>query len=107
MTESDFNSLVDDTLLEIEDCLEEAETDIDYMTVGGVLTVSCEGGAQIIFTRQITTMQLWIAAPSGGFHFDFSGADSGWQRDSDGQSLTAFLVATFAEFAGETLSFEL
>ncbi len=107
MTESDFNSLVDDTLLEIEECLDEAETDIDYMTVGGVLTVSCETGAQIIFTRQITMFQLWVATPNGGFHFDFNESDSAWQRDSDNQSLTDFLSNTFAEVAGESLSFDI
>ncbi len=106
MTESDFNSLIDDTLLEIEECLDEAETDIDYMTVGGVLTISCETGAQIIFTRQIAMFQLWLATPGGGFHFDFNDAESCWQRDSDGQPLSEFLVATFTEYAGETLSFE-
>lgn len=106
MTESDFNSLVDDTLLEIEECLDEAETDIDYMTVGGVLTVVCETGAQIIFTRQITMFQLWVATPGGGFHFDFNEAKSAWQRDSDGQPLSEFLAASLSEFGGEALSFD-
>ena len=51
MTESEFNDKVDATLEAIEEMLDEAETDLDYVTSGGVLTVICENHTQIIFTR--------------------------------------------------------
>ncbi|MCW8883939.1 MAG: iron donor protein CyaY [Motiliproteus sp.] len=107
MNESEFNVLVDDVMLKIEDCLdEESETDLDYMTVGGVLTVKCENGAQIIFTRQAPVSQLWVATPQGGFHFDYDVDTKTWLRDSDQQSFVPFLIATFSEVAGEQLGFD-
>lgn len=105
MTESEFNELVEDTLLQIEESLDEAETDLDYNNAGGVLTVVCENGAHIIFTRQAPVSQLWVATPDGGFHFDYDQNKSAWLRDSDQQSLSQFLAATFAQHAGESLSF--
>jgi CyaY protein len=107
MTESEFNALVDDTLLVIEEALDEADSDMDSMMVGGVLTVHCERGAQIIFTRQAAVKQLWVATPDGGFHFDYDEQAKVWRRDSDNQPLLAFLTATFHQHAGELFEFDL
>ncbi|WP_207060551.1 iron donor protein CyaY [Motiliproteus sp. SC1-56] len=107
MTESEFNALVDDTLMAIEEVLDEAESDLDPETSGGVLTVRCENGSQVIFTRQVPVRQLWVAAVSGGFHFDYDGAEGQWVRDSDGRKLGPFLEQVFAEQAGETFTFDL
>ncbi len=105
MNESEFNALVDDTLLSIEETLDEAESDLDYSNAGGVLTVICESGSQVIFTRQAPVSQLWVATPGGGFHFDYDGADKCWKRDSDGEPLARFLTATFGELADESFRF--
>ncbi|WP_299197440.1 iron donor protein CyaY [uncultured Amphritea sp.] len=105
MNESEFNQKVDDTLERVEEVLDEAETDLDFMNNGGVLTVICENKTQVIFTRQTPVKQLWLAARSGGFHFDFNGKT--WVRDSDGTELNAVLSGIFAEQAGEQFSFDL
>ncbi|MGB0466454.1 MAG: iron donor protein CyaY [Pontibacterium sp.] len=106
MTESEFNDKIDQTLETIEELLDEAETDLDYVTSGGVLTVICENQSQIIFTRQAPVKQLWVAARSGGFHFDFDENLNTWIRDSDKTPLSTFLVPIFQEQAGETFRFE-
>lgn len=103
ISESEFNSRVDDTLLAIEEVLDGADSDIDYENSGGVLTVTCENGSKVIFTRQGPVRQLWVATPFGGFHFDLV-AES-WVKDSDGQSLPEFLAATFSQCAGESFDF--
>lgn len=105
MNESEFSQKVDDTLEQIEEVLDTAETDIDFMNNGGVLTVVCENKTQVIFTRQTPVKQLWLAARSGGFHFDFNGKT--WARDSDGALLNDVLTAIFSEQAGEQFSFDL
>ncbi|WP_421867450.1 iron donor protein CyaY [Motiliproteus sp.] len=106
MTESEFNQLVDDRLLAIEEVLDEAETDIDYENSGGVLTVTCENGQKVIFTRQAPVRQLWIAVPFGGFHFDHAeDADGGWVCDADAKPLAQFLTETFEKLAEETFDF--
>ncbi|RTE67360.1 iron donor protein CyaY [Amphritea opalescens] len=105
MNESEFSQKVDDTLEQIEEVLDTAETDIDFMNNGGVLTVVCENKTQVIFTRQTPVKQLWLAAKSGGFHFDFNGET--WARDSDGALLKDVLTAILSEQAGEQFSFDL
>ena len=108
MTESEFNEKVEDTLEAIEALLDnEAETDLDYDTVGGVLTIICENRSQIIFTRQAPVSQLWVATVDGGYHFDFSDDLNTWVLDSDQTPLSTFLSATFAKQAGEDLTFSL
>ncbi|BBB24816.1 iron donor protein CyaY [Amphritea japonica] len=105
MNESEFNQKVDDTLFEVEEVLDDAETDLDFMNNGGVLTVICENQTQVIFTRQTPVKQLWLAARSGGFHFDFNGKT--WVRDSDGALLNDVLTEIFSAQAGEKFSFDL
>lgn len=107
MTESEFNDKVDATLEAIEEMLDEAETDLDFMTSGGVLTVICENQTQIIFTRQAPVKQLWIATRSGGFHFDYDEAQDTWVLDSDQTPISVFLNQAFAEQAGENFAFDL
>ena len=103
MTESEFMSRVDATLERIEEILDDAESDLDYESQGGMMTVKCENGSQIIFTRQPPVKQLWVAIRNGGFHFDHDGEQ--WLRDTDGASLTEVLTAAFVEQAGEDFDF--
>ncbi len=105
MNESVFSDRVESTLLALEDVFDRAESDLDYDTSGGVLTVHCESGAQVIFTRQTPVLQLWVAAPTGGFHFDYDEQAQGWSRDSDQLPLGQFLSDLFAGLCGERLPF--
>ena len=59
----------------LELALDEVEEDIDYETSGGVLTVTFENGSSLIFSRQPPTHQLWLAARSGGYHFEYDHCD--------------------------------
>lgn len=104
MTESEFNEKVDDTLLAVEETLDDAVSDLDYVTVGGVLTITCENGQKLIFTRQAPVQQLWLATPDGGFHFDV-GTEGDWLRDSDQLPLTDFLDQAMQQYADEDLDF--
>ncbi len=104
MTESEFMSRVDATLERIEEILDDAETDLDCESNGGMMTVKCENGSQIIFTRQPPVKQLWVATRNGGFHFDHDGEQ--WLRDTDGATLAEVLAGAFAEQAGESFDFK-
>lgn len=104
MNESIFNEHVDNTLLGIEEALDDASSDLDYVNMGGVLTVTCESGQKLIFTRQGPVFQLWVATPDGGYHFNLN-ADNAWLRDTDQQPLSDFLQQSFQRYAGEDLDF--
>ncbi|MDN2660788.1 iron donor protein CyaY [Neptunomonas phycophila] len=107
MTESEFYALVDETLISVEEKLDDAETDLDYLISGGVLTIKCENKSQIIFTRQTPVRQLWLATKTGGFHFDYDAELKTWVRDSDKATIRSVFEAAFLDQAGESLSFDI
>ena len=82
MNESEFNDIVDEILVDIEDAVEEVcddtNADIDYETTSGILTLTFTNGSQIIINRQAPLKQIWVAAKQGGFHFDFDDENEQW-----------------------------
>jgi len=106
MTESEFNRQIDATLLAIEEAADASEAGIDYENSGGVLTLTLENGSQVIINRQTPVRQLWVAARSGGFHFDFDDASGEWHRDSDGVELFAVLSEVISRQGGEEVTLQ-
>jgi len=108
MNESEFNDIVDDILVAIEDAVEDAcdETgaDIDYETASGILTLSFTNGTQIIINRQAPLKQIWVASKQGGFHFDYDADSQQWLCDS--KELFAALSDYSTEQAGQAIKLE-
>ena len=102
MTETEFNSLVDDTLARIEEAIEASGADIDYETASGILTLEFEDGSKIIINRQGATQEVWVAARSGGFHYRW--ADGAWRNTRDGSELLEALSGFVSQQAGEVVS---
>lgn len=100
MTESEFNALVDTTFEALETALDEVDGDLDYETSGSVLTVEFENGTTMVFSRQPPTRQLWLAARSGGFHFEYDEAAADWRGTRDGQLFRPFVAAQMREQGG-------
>ena len=107
MTESEFNQRVDDTLIAIEEAIDNAGADIDYESAAGILTLTIEAnGSQIIINRQTPVKQLWLATRSGGYHYDWSDAADGWVLDSDGSPFTQMLNQALQEQGGEAIELD-
>jgi len=108
MNESEFNDIVDNILIEIEDAIEEAcdetGTDIDYETTSGILTLVFTNGSQIIINRQTPLKQIWVAAKQGGFHFNFDTETEQWF--CDGKELYSALSEYCTEQSGQTIKLE-
>ena len=108
MNESEFNDIVDDILVDIEDAVEDAcdETgaDIDYETASGILTLAFTNGSQIIINRQAPLKEIWVAAKSGGFHFSFDEASDEWL--CNGKELFTALSEYCSEQAGQPITLE-
>lgn len=104
MTDAEFYSLYQNTLVSIEDAVDDADADLDFESVDDILTVTCPDGSQVIVTRQSANQQLWVAARSGGFHFEWNETDSRWQLTRDGSSLQDKLNEIFLEQAGVALN---
>jgi CyaY protein len=105
MNESEFQEIVEQTIEDIQDAIDNSEADIDYDEIGGVLTLEFEDGSKIIFSKQGAMNQLWMAAKSGGFHFDYDENNEQWMCDSgDKEELYKMLSRLSTEQAGEAVS---
>ena len=106
MNESEYDQLAEDTLVAIEDAIDACDSDIDYDSGGGILTLEFANGSQVIVNKQAPLKQIWVAARSGGFHFDYDSGDDCWRRDSDGEELFACLSRCSSEQSGESVTLE-
>ena len=104
MNENDFHNLADQTMAAIQDAIDDSGADIDYEEVGGVLTLEFDNGSKIIFSKQPPAMQLWMAARSGGFHFDYDADSQQWVCDSgEREELFQMLSRLSTEQGGDTI----
>ncbi len=107
MNESQYTDQLDALMVAIEDAIEEAELDIDYETAAGILTLTCPDGSKVILSRQTPLLQLWLAAKSGGFHFDYSEEAQAWVIDSNGKLFMDVLNRCLSEQCGETITLDI
>ncbi|HEC19146.1 MAG TPA: iron donor protein CyaY [Gammaproteobacteria bacterium] len=101
MDAGEFNQKVDETLAAIEDALEDSDADLDWDTVGGILTIECSDGSQVIINRQAPSRQIWVAARAGGFHFDYHPAEDCWKQGDE--ELFSLIGRCLSEQSGETV----
>ncbi|MNJ70829.1 frataxin-like protein [compost metagenome] len=106
LSEARYHDLIDAVQQEIEDVFDDSGLDVDLENSAGVLTVRFENGSQLILSRQEPLRQLWVAARSGGFHFDYDETSKRWLCDSSDEPLGELLARVTHEQAGETLEFE-
>jgi len=102
MNESEFDKKSTDTLLRIEQAIEDSGADIDFEAAGGILTLEFTNGTKIIVNKQGAAQQIWVAAKSGGFHY---GHNNGrWLNDQGGGELMNELARFIQEQSGENIS---
>lgn len=106
LNEARFHDLVDATQQQLEDVFDESGLDVDLENSAGVLTVKFEGGAQLIFSRQEPLRQLWLAAKSGGFHFDYDEESSRWVCDTSEELLSEMVQRLTLEHTDADLDFD-
>lgn len=89
MTESEFTQLAEAIFSRIENALD--STDIDCNLNGGVMELELEDGSKIIINRHTPNREIWIAAKSGGFHYQL--IDGQWLNTRDGTEFFTTLSA--------------
>ncbi|MDH3310297.1 MAG: iron donor protein CyaY [Gammaproteobacteria bacterium] len=104
MNESDFDKQVTDTLLHIEQAIEESGADIDFEAAGGILTLEFENGSKIIINKQGAASQIWVAAKSGGFHYSL--VEGRWINDQSGGELMSELSRLVSEQSGQDIDLD-
>lgn len=106
LSEARFHDLVDAVQQIVEDVFDDSGLDVDLENSAGVLTVEFENGSQLILSRQEPIRQLWLAARSGGFHFDYDADSDRWLCDNSDEQLGEMLQRITLEQGGEALEFE-
>ncbi|WLH51836.1 iron donor protein CyaY [Pseudomonas tolaasii] len=106
LTEARFHDLVDATQQALEDIFDDSGLDVDLENSAGVLTIKFDNGTQLIFSRQEPLRQLWLAARSGGIHFDFDEESGKWQCDKSEELLGEILARLVKEQVGAELDFD-
>lgn len=109
MTEAQFNQQVDELMFSIEETIDDSGADLDYENSGGMLTITCESnGSQIILSRQAPLREIWLAARSGGFHFNLQSTEEGeaWLNTVTREPLADMLSEACLAQSGEQINFE-
>jgi CyaY protein len=106
LSEARFHDLVDAAQQAVEDIFDDSGLDLDLENSAGVLTVRFENGTQVILSRQEPLRQLWVAARSGGFHFDYDEGEGRWICDTSEEPLGELMARVTREQAGEELEFD-
>ena len=82
---------------------DESDADIDNQRVGGMITLTFANRSQIVINLQKPLQEIWLAARSGGYHYQFDGGQ--WQ-DTKGQGeFFAHLTREASAQAGQPLVF--
>jgi len=101
MSEALFHERVDNLFLHVEEILDEADSDIDFVNSSGLLTISCENKSQVILSRQPPLQQIWLACLVGGLHFEL--VQGTWLLTTDNsQTLGQCLTQALQQQAAET-----
>jgi len=104
MNESQFNQLAEETMMAVEEAIEASGADIDYDNVADILTLEFSNGSRIIINKQTPLCQIWVAAKSGGYHFDYDEASELWCLNGDKQkNLFSQLSLYCSQQAGEDI----
>ena len=103
MTESDFNDRVHDVIYAIEGRIEESGVNVDMESTGEKLTLRFNGGITIEVNPERPVRQIWIAADSAGYHFDFDDLANRWVNNANGEELFSTLSRICTEQAGKTV----
>jgi len=106
MKDSEFHQLADSLMLRLEEQLDawDGDSDIDYETQAGIMTLSFENGSKIIINRQEPLHQIWLATKGGGYHFDYQNGQ--WICNRSGVEFWQLLADACSAQSGETITFD-
>jgi CyaY protein len=99
MNDSEFAAAAERALDAIESAIEACDADIDTQRSGGVLTIELGNGSKVVVNSQTPMRQIWVAARSGGYHYEWR--DGAWRDTRDGSELFAALSRALSA-QGET-----
>lgn len=102
LTESRFEQMADATLNRMIDALADNEDDgLDADLESGVLTIEFSDGSKFVINSHRAAKQIWMAAGTTAWHFDWTGAE--WKAARSGDELWSTLGAKINAKLGRPL----
>jgi CyaY protein len=104
MNDSEFASLCANVLDGVESAIDAGGVDIDCRRKSAtLLELEFGDGSRVVVNGQAPMRQIWVAARSGGHHFD--ARDGAWRDTRSGEALAATLTRVIREQGGVELRF--
>lgn len=107
MTDAEFHELAEQVLQAVEaGCdrvTETTDVDIDSRRAGSVVTLVFGNGSQMVVNLQRPLHEIWLAARSGGFHFQHDGQH--WMDTRGRGEFFAILTGCAREQTAQTITF--
>jgi CyaY protein len=101
MDDAEFRELSDACLDKVAKWLEDLDPDeVDYSRADGVVNIEFADGAKFVLSRQAQMKQMWLAAGSHGYHYNWDAAGATWLDDKDGHDLFKGLANVISEQLG-------
>ena len=82
---------------------DDTNADIDNQRTGGMVTLVFANHSQIVINLQKPLQEIWLAAKSGGYHYQFDGKQ--WMDTKDQGEFFASLSRFASEQSGSPLAF--
>ncbi len=102
MNETEFTTISNEMLEGISSAIDRADLDIDCSFKGeGILEIEFDDGTKLVINRNTPVREIWVAAPSGGFHFRAVGGR--WVDTRDGVELGARVSALLKASTGQDI----
>jgi CyaY protein len=90
MNSEDFYDIAQRLFLTLDQLYSDHPNIEDSQLSDGVLTFTKMNFQKIIISRQSPVKEIWVATPSGGFHFRWDAEKNSW-RDRQDQALDVFI----------------
>lgn len=106
MTETEFltrcEAILDGLESQADDWISLYDLDIDAHRSGNVLTLIFDNATQVVVNSQAPMQEMWVAAPSGGFHYRFDG--DRWNDTRGGPHMAEALSQIVSEVTGQAIN---
>ncbi|HUH88677.1 MAG TPA: iron donor protein CyaY [Pusillimonas sp.] len=105
MNESEFlarsKAILDELESQSDDWVALYDLDIEAHRSGNVLTLVFDDAVQVVVNSQAPMREMWVAAPSGGFHFRFDGQY--WANTRGGPDMAETLSQIVSDATGQAI----
>lgn len=105
MERARFQTLSAQALEHLDQTLGDLEhDDLDVSLAGDVLTLAFADGARFVINAHSAAGQIWMAANTDAWHFDYDDASGRWVAAKTGDELMATVARTVGQRLGLALS---